>query len=107
MIGADIEVFVKRLTEKLAQLTVQPTLRRHICDTQEKDPYLSKVLQQLEVDHLEGFSMYTDKGLLWRWRLYVLKDERLIKELLIEVHDSSFTLHPGNTKMYPDLRSYY
>ena len=44
MIGASIKVLIKGLTAKLTQLTVQPTLRRHVCDTQEKNPYLNKVL---------------------------------------------------------------
>ena len=34
----------------------------------------------------------------------VLNDEALRKEILHEAHRSRFTIHPGGTKMYQDLK---
>ena len=73
MIGVGIEVIVKGLTARFSQLTVQPTLRRHIINTQEKDHYFSKILQQRDFDRPGGFSMPIDKGLLWRGGYAYLK----------------------------------
>ena len=40
-------------------------------------------------------------------RVCVPKDEKLRREILSEVHASMFSIHPGATKMYRDLKRYY
>jgi len=37
----------------------------------------------------------------------VPKNAELIKELLKESHDFTLSAHPGSTKIYRDLRTYY
>ncbi|TYK22669.1 ty3-gypsy retrotransposon protein [Cucumis melo var. makuwa] len=75
---AEIAVSVEEITSQLAQLSVQPTLRQRIIVAQLNDPYL------------------------------VEKRHNAVKtELLTEAHSSPFTMHPGSTKMYQDLRSVY
>ena len=34
-------------------------------------------------------------------------DAELKEEILLEVHHSSYSIHPGSTKMYRNLRQYY
>ena len=47
-------------------------------------------------------------GVLWfRNLLRVPNNSALKKELLKETHDSALTTHPGNAKMYQDLKPYY
>lgn len=60
MLGVSIKFLVKSLTMRLAQLTIQPTLRRRIIDAQKNDPYLNKVLEQQEANRPEGFFMSTE-----------------------------------------------
>ena len=46
-----------------------------------------------------------DQGVLWfKNRLVVPKDMELRKRILDEAHTSMFTMHPGNNKMYQDLK---
>ncbi|WVZ63902.1 hypothetical protein U9M48_013496 [Paspalum notatum var. saurae] len=46
-----------------------------------------------------------DEGVLWfKNRLLVPKDMELRKKILDEAHTSMFTMHPGNNKMYQDLK---
>ena len=45
-----------------------------------------------------------DEGFRLGSRLVVLDDAALRKELLQESHRSRFTIHPGGTKMYRDMR---
>jgi hypothetical protein len=46
-----------------------------------------------------------DKGVVWfGQRLVIPQDRDLRKEILDEAHLSKFTIHPGSTKMYRDLR---
>ncbi|XP_038882317.1 uncharacterized protein LOC120073559 [Benincasa hispida] len=40
-------------------------------------------------------------------RLCVPADNGLRSELLAEVHSSLFSIHPGSTKIYQDLKQYY
>ena len=45
------------------------------------------------------------KGILWfESRLVVPKNQELRKQILDESHLSKFSIHPGSTKMYQDLR---
>ena len=46
------------------------------------------------------------KGILWfDGRLVVPKNPELRKRILDEAHLSKFSIHPGSTKIYQDLRS--
>jgi hypothetical protein len=48
------------------------------------------------------------KGILWFGsRLVVPKNEDLKKRILDEAHLSKFSMHPGSTKMYHDLKPLY
>ena len=51
--------------------------------------------------------MHSDGSLLYRGRVVVPQSEDLREEILMEFHCSRFTLHPGGTKMYHDLRRRY
>ncbi|KAL0532566.1 hypothetical protein IC582_031295 [Cucumis melo] len=53
------------------------------------------------------FSISSDDGLMFEGRLCVPEDSAVKTELLTEAHSSPFTMHPGSTKMYQDLRSVY
>ena len=37
-------------------------------------------------------------------REYVPNDPEIRKLMLLDAHDSSYSIHPGNTKMYLDLK---
>ncbi|KAA0061201.1 pol protein [Cucumis melo var. makuwa] len=82
---AEIAVSVGEVTAQLAQLSVQPTLRQKIIAAQLNDPYLAEKRRMVETG----------------------QDSAVKTELLTEAHSSPFTMHPGSTKMYQDLRSVY
>jgi hypothetical protein len=45
------------------------------------------------------------EGVLWfNERIVVPKDHKLRKQIMDEVHLSKFSIHPGSTKMYQDLK---
>ncbi|KAL0536372.1 hypothetical protein IC582_025319 [Cucumis melo] len=104
---AEIAVSVGEVTAQLAQLTVQPTLRQKIIAAQLNDPYLAEKRRVVETEQGEGFSISSDDGLMFEGRLCVPEDSAVKTELLTEAHSSPFTMHPGSTKMYQDLRSVY
>ncbi|KAL0559053.1 hypothetical protein IC582_003642 [Cucumis melo] len=104
---AEIAVSVGAVTMQLAQLTVQPTLRQRIIDAQSNDPYLVEKRGLAEVGQAVEFSISSDGGLLFERRLCVPSDSAVKTELLSEAHSSPFSMHPGSTKMYQDLKRVY
>ncbi|KAL0549980.1 hypothetical protein IC582_014475 [Cucumis melo] len=104
---AEIAVSVGAVTTQLAQLTVQPTLRQRIIDAQSNDPYLVEKRGLAEAGQAVEFSLSSDGGLLFERRLCVPSDCAVKTELLSEAHSSPFSMHPGSTKMYQDLKRVY
>ncbi|KAL0544043.1 hypothetical protein IC582_019154 [Cucumis melo] len=104
---AEIAVSVGTVTMQLAQLTVQPTLRQKIIDAQNNDPYLVEKRGLAEAGQTAEFSLSPDGGLLFERRLCVPSDCAVKTELLSEAHSSPFSMHPGSTKMYQDLKRVY
>ena len=52
----------------------------------------------------EGWTVHADGGLRYRGRVVVPQLTDLRYEILKEFHCSRFSMHPGGTKMYQDLR---
>ena len=49
-----------------------------------------------------------DQGIVWFRRRICVPDVRSIRELILrEVYDSAYSIHPGSTKMYQDLKDQY
>ncbi|KAA0040470.1 pol protein [Cucumis melo var. makuwa] len=104
---AEIAMSVGAVTMQLAQLTVQPTLRQRIIDAQSNDPYLVEKRGLAEAGQAVEFSLSSDGGLLFERRLCVPSDSAVKTELLSEAHSSPFSMHPGSTKMYQNLKRVY
>ncbi|XP_022938327.1 uncharacterized protein LOC111444462 [Cucurbita moschata] len=57
---AGIDVVVKGGIVQMAQLTIQPTLRKHIIDAQRSDEHLSKVWSQIETERPAGYFIFLE-----------------------------------------------
>jgi hypothetical protein len=83
-----------------------PTLRDEIKAAQKNDEgmgYIKKRMQ--EGDPKVAYFHEDAEGTLWfKERQVVPKKEELKKKILDEAHTSRYTIHPGSTKMYHDLR---
>ena len=40
-------------------------------------------------------------------QIYVPSDEEIKKQTLYETHNTPYTMHPGTTKMFRDLKKYF
>jgi hypothetical protein len=66
-----------------------------------------KIIKQMLAQGEEKYKCFRvdHKGILWfNERIVVPKDHQLRKQILDEAHLSKFSMHPGSTKMYQDLR---
>jgi hypothetical protein len=72
-----------------------------------KDAKLREIAENIVKGKLPGFYK-DDKGTSWFGkRLCVPEDKTIRKAILREAHESAYSIHPGSTKMYLDLREKY
>jgi hypothetical protein len=84
-----------------------PDLRQEIRTAQEGDngfqEFKRKLLSKEGTDFKEG-----EYGMLYfRERICVLDVGQLRKQILNEAHKSKYAIHPGEVKMYKDLKRVY
>jgi hypothetical protein len=90
----------------LNHLSIEATLWDNIVLAQQRYKEVRIIKQKLAQG--EGKYKYfrvDSKGILWfNERAVVPKDHKLRKHILDEAHLSKFSMHPGSTKMYQDLK---
>ena len=74
---------------------------------QDLDPTLLELKKLVDEKKIEVFSKGGDGVLRYQDRLCVPDVDDLRKLILQEAHNSSYSIHPGSTKMYRDLREVY
>jgi hypothetical protein len=93
----------------LSHISVEPTLQDQIMMPQLSDKGVQIIKENLH-QKIEKYKCFRQdgKGILWfESRLVVPKNKDLKKEILDEAHLSKFSMHPGSTKMYHDLKPLY
>jgi ribonuclease HI len=82
----------------LMQMAVRSVLMDRIIQAQEKDQAIQAMIGNPDV--IQG----SNGGIRLNNRLCVSNDVELRRELMAEAHKSQFSIHPGSTKMYSDLK---
>jgi hypothetical protein len=89
----------------LAALVVQPLTPTRIKQVQEDDLDLQELIEEAKRGEASGFYIANDGVLKTKDdRTVVPNDADLRREILDETHHTRYTIHPGNTKMYQDLK---
>ena len=71
---------------------------------QPSDPKLQRTIKSLGTEKAKDFLMGSDGVLRFRGRVCIPEDLELKGTILEEGHKSRFSMHPGMTKMYHDLK---
>jgi hypothetical protein len=88
-------------------MEVDSTLEQDIRQGQFEDAKIQEIKEQIEEDKAPGF-IVDDQGTLWYKKHLCVLEIKEIRELILrEAHDSVYSIHPGSTKMYHDLKSTY
>jgi hypothetical protein len=88
----------------LATMEVQSTLMDRIRECQKNDEELRVIRERIKEGKTKEFRE-DEQGTLWFGkRVCVPKDSELRKLIFQEAHESPYSIHPGNTKMYMDLK---
>ena len=93
----------------LNHIAMESTLQDSIILAQLRDEGIKIIKQKLAQGEKKYKCFHMDhKGVLWfDNRIVVPKDHQLRRQILAETHLSKFSIHPGSTKIYQDLRQNY
>ncbi|CAL2250755.1 unnamed protein product [Prunus armeniaca] len=92
----------------LASLHVRPIMVERVIASQLGDPTLCRIRGEVENGTRKDYAIRGDGALVKGARLCVpSKNAELKREIMEEAHCSTYTMHPGSTKMYRTLRAYY
>ena len=90
---------------KLGSLVATPSQLGKVIELQGQDVEILSIRDWVRLDIGDkGWTMHSNGSLRYKGQVVVPQSEVLREEILKEFHCSSFTIHPGVTKMYHDLR---
>ena len=91
---------------RLSMLVVQPTLMERIVQGQTVDEFLKEKNDEIQKGKTTDFHISDDGSLRYRGRLCVPENEGIKRDILAEAHSTPYSIHPGSTKMYRDLKKH-
>ena len=85
-------------------LEVVSTLEKDIRKGQLEDEKIKEITEQMKEEKALDF-IEDARGTIWFKKRIRVPDIKSIKETILrEAHDSAYSIHPGSTKMYQDLK---
>nr|XP_033512347.1 uncharacterized protein LOC117277036 [Nicotiana tomentosiformis] len=83
------------------------SLIEHVKAKQFEDPNLVNIRNGVQSKDILDFSLDEEGVLRMNGRMCVPDIDELRNEIMAEAHNSRYSIHPGSTKMYRDLREIY
>ncbi|XP_073015543.1 uncharacterized protein [Primulina eburnea] len=92
---------------RLSTLVLRSTLFDRILKEQQSDVQLLKLKRSNELTGVSEFGLNRDGLMTFRGKICVPIGDNIRRDVLIEAHTAPYSVHPGGTKMYQDLRRLY
>ena len=89
---------------QIATLCIRPLLHDQIREEQEKDEKLVEIRKEVQMGKRDDFQISTNGILRINGRMCIPNNEGIKRQLLEEAHQTLYSIHPGATKMYQDLK---
>ena len=102
----ELALSVRGVDGVLANLQMEPTLIARIKEAHKEDLEIQKIVQNVR-DGKESDFKVDDHGILWLMDRLCVPNSAIREELLVEAHNSPFSIHPGSTKMYRDMKDQF
>nr|GEY09633.1 hypothetical protein [Tanacetum cinerariifolium] len=100
----EVELVVYGSEGYIASLKIEPNLILQIKEAQKEDGKLWSVVQNMKKGKQEEFQV-DEHGVIWYGNRLCAPDVSSLREaVLSEAHSSPFSIYPGSTKMYRDLK---
>jgi hypothetical protein len=91
----------------LNQLKLESILLQKIIDAQRNYKGMKHIHEKIEASKAKCFRK-DDQDIVWfSNRIVVPKNDEVCKQILDEDHLGRYSIHPGSTKMYQDLKQHY
>jgi hypothetical protein len=104
---AEIEHLNLGFVNNVVELAIEPTLEQDIRKGQLEDEKLKEIAENVMVGKAPGFRL-DENGTLWFEKRICVPEVKAIRDMILrEAHDSAYSIHPGSTKMYLDLKEKY
>ncbi|WVZ84234.1 hypothetical protein U9M48_031286 [Paspalum notatum var. saurae] len=88
----------------VATFEAEPTLEQEIRNHQKTDEKIQEIREQIKLGKAPHFCE-DEQGTVWYKNQICVPDVDSIKKLILsEAHDTAYSIHPGSTKMYHDLK---
>jgi hypothetical protein len=71
------------------------------------DKELQKIKGKIQKDEGKEFHLDANGLLCFRGRYCISNQENIKQEILVEAHRSKFSMHPGEIKMYQDVKGHF
>jgi hypothetical protein len=88
-------------------MEVESTMEQGIRKGHEFDEKIKEIKAHINLGKISDFTEDEQVIVWFKKRIGVPKMEHLRQLILREAHDSAYSIHPGSTKMYPDLKEKY
>ena len=88
----------------LDTMEVKPTLVDQIKEAQQGQKSIEGIKNRMKREEVPGFTIDSEGVLWYKGRICVPSESELKQTILAEAHDSLYSIHPGGTKMYQDLK---
>ncbi|WVZ70557.1 LOW QUALITY PROTEIN: hypothetical protein U9M48_019216 [Paspalum notatum var. saurae] len=91
----------------VATFEAKSTLEQEIRNHQETDEKIQEIREQTKLGKAPHFRE-DEQGTVWYKNRICVPDVDSIKKLILsEAHDTAYSIHPGSTKMYHDLKEWF
>ncbi|XP_070010139.1 uncharacterized protein [Nicotiana sylvestris] len=92
----------------IVQNRAESSLVAEMKEKQFNDPMLAQLKEGIHKHKTTAFSLSRDDGTLrHQGRLCVPNIDGLRERIMVEAHTSRYSMHPGSTKMYHDLKEVF
>ena len=88
-------------------LEVTPTLVAEVKEAQTQDAEIRIIKEKIRQGKAEHFHRDDQEVLLFKNRICVPDQNNLRQQILREAHESAYSIHPGGTKMYKDVKAIF
>nr|CAH68019.1 H0807C06-H0308C08.6 [Oryza sativa] len=91
----------------VAALEAQPTLFDQVREAQVNDPDIQEIKKNMKRGKAIGY-VEDEQGTVWLGeRICVPENKELKNTIMKEAHETLYSIHPGSTKMYQDLKQQF
>ncbi|WVZ63831.1 LOW QUALITY PROTEIN: hypothetical protein U9M48_013429 [Paspalum notatum var. saurae] len=88
----------------VATFEAEPTLEQEIRNHQKTDEKIQEIREQIKLGKAPHFCEDEQGTVSYKNRICVPDVDSIKKLILSEAHDTAYSIHPGSTKMYHDLK---